>query len=128
MEKEIKIKKLMPAISSYEKGDKDKKIDAHRYATFAQAEWSAYEKIYELTSGPKDTMKAQHKLGQRNADKQSDGKDHKKKGYDKLAGANPAIREGAASSEKCQPCSLNHSATECLIFQALRIQDAAKQG
>ena len=25
-----------------------------------QAEWSAHEKIYELTSGPKDTMKSVH--------------------------------------------------------------------
>ena len=38
--------------------DKDRYFDAHRWANEVQAERSAYEKIYELTSGPKDTKKS----------------------------------------------------------------------
>ena len=61
------------------------------------------------------------------ANKQSDGKDSKKKG-DKSAVENPAIRDGAASTERCQLCTLFHSATDCPMFQALKKQSAAKLG
>ncbi len=53
------------------------------------------------------------------ADKQSDGKDTKKKG-DKLAAANPAIKDSTASSKQCQLSSHDHNATECPLFQELR--------
>jgi hypothetical protein len=52
------------AISSYGIGEEDKRFDAHRWAsaraTIVQAEQSVYEKISELTSGTKDTMKSVH--------------------------------------------------------------------
>ena len=60
-------------------------------------------------------------------DKQSDGKDSKKKG-DKSVVANPAISDGAASSKQCQLCNLPHSAINFPMFQALKQQDAVKRG
>ena len=42
------------------KGGKDRHFDIPYYVTVMQAEQSAYEKIYELTSGPKDTIKSVH--------------------------------------------------------------------
>ena len=61
------------------------------------------------------------------ADKQSDGKDNEKKG-DKSAVSNQRIRDGAASSKKCQICRFDHTATDCTMFQELRKQRATKQG
>ena len=61
------------------------------------------------------------------ADKQRDGKYNKKKG-DNSAVANPAIRDGAASTKKCQLCTFSHLATECLMFLALKHQGSAKRG
>ena len=50
------------AILSYVKGAKDRysKFDAYTYAIVVLAEWSSYEKIFELTSGPKGTKTLVH--------------------------------------------------------------------
>ncbi len=45
------------AITSYWIAEKDQFFDARRWATVVQAALSAYKKIFELTSGTKDTMK-----------------------------------------------------------------------
>jgi hypothetical protein len=47
-------------ISSYGYGGKDQIFDALRFATILLQERSAYEKIFELTSGKKDTIKSVH--------------------------------------------------------------------
>ncbi len=52
-------------------------------------------------------------------DKPSDGNDSKKKG-DKSVAAHAAIRDGDTSSETCQLCHLNHSATNCPLFRSLK--------
>ena len=58
-------------------------------------------------------------------DKQSDGKDIKKRG-DKSATVNPALRDGSEGSVECQPCSLEHSVTDCPMFYELKKQSAAR--
>ncbi len=47
-------------ISSFGIGEEDQHFNARRWATVVQPELTAYEKIYELTSGTKDTMKSVH--------------------------------------------------------------------
>ncbi len=54
--------RVKEAISLWGIGDKNQHFDARRWATVVQAEWSAYEKIYELMSGTKDTMKSVHDI------------------------------------------------------------------
>ncbi len=49
--------RIEEAITSYRMAEKDQFFDACRWATVVQAEQSAYEKSFELTSGTKDTMK-----------------------------------------------------------------------
>jgi hypothetical protein len=56
-------------------------------------------------------------------DKQSDGKDSKKKGDESVV-ANPAITDGDMSSVTRQLCHMNHQASECPVFLALKQQDA----
>ena len=169
-------------ISSYGNGGKDQIFDVFKFSTILQQERSAYEKIFELTSGPKDTIKSvnetslrliqqvartdypvnvyfatqQQELIERSSaeysldnvlskviehhnrmkqigpakcdsalDKQSDGKDNKKKG-DKSATANPALKGGNESSTKCQLCSLEHSALDCPMFYELKKQSQAR--
>jgi hypothetical protein len=52
--------RIEEAILSYGTAEKDQFFDARRWATVVLAEQSAYEKIFELTSGTKDTMKTVH--------------------------------------------------------------------
>ncbi len=49
--------RIEEAISSYGMAEKDQFFEVRRWATVVQAKQSAYEKIFELTSGTKDTMK-----------------------------------------------------------------------
>ena len=52
--------RIEEAILYYGTAEKDQFFDARRWATVVLAEQSAYEKIFELTSGTKDTMKTVH--------------------------------------------------------------------
>ncbi len=56
------LQRIEEAILQWGIGDKDRHFDARRWAIVVQAERSAYEKIYELMSGTKDTMKSVHDL------------------------------------------------------------------
>jgi hypothetical protein len=59
------------------------------------------------------------------SEKQSDGKDGKKKG-DKSATANPAFKDGL--KPVCQICGMEHEALQCPKFETMLKQCAAKRG
>ena len=57
--------RVEPVISSYGNGGKHQIFDVLKFATILQQERSAYEKIFELTSGSKDTIKSVHETSVR---------------------------------------------------------------
>jgi hypothetical protein len=56
------LQRIETAIGYWGNGAKDQHFDPHQYATVVLAEFSAYEKVHELTSGPKDTKKSVHEI------------------------------------------------------------------
>ena len=57
--------RLEDIISSYGVGGKDQIFDVINFSTIVQQERSAYDKIFELTSGPKATIKSVHETSLR---------------------------------------------------------------
>jgi hypothetical protein len=50
------------AVSSFGQGPKRKHFDVQQYNNTVIAEYNAYEKVYELTSGAKDTKISAHEV------------------------------------------------------------------